>query len=570
MFMLRYLVPVLGVFLSVAVPAADNQQTLYSNKKQLSLPLSNIETPSSVLKAKLFVTSDQGKTWVMQQEIQVSADAKELPRFRFTVDEDGRYGVMPCTHYRSGTSEPDPTPGQAPPYVIVIDTQAPTIANFDATLIGRSAQKTVVRVTWSVQDPHLAAEPIAIEASADKGINFTTLHRGGKDGAAELVVPTNDKTSDIQLRLAVTDLARNVTISPSRSFQVEPLRVTPEKPVAPADPKAALAQAVATLPTLSEVGANNGQPLPTIPIAPPSHDNPTALVAPTTDSANVTTSTTPTVVVTAPTQKAALQELSNIPTPETTANNNSSTPTADIVVHGKPYIAPPVPPASATPTAENPSQPALVVADNTMDRAYYDKLAQLRGTAPESARQVNRYQTPEKKVAPEPVLPLDGRRAPASSVPMVLPDPMQTLTDARLAVARDAIDDACDLYERLRFTSLGKTALLEQAHLLLLRDRPRDAITAIMSAPIEIVTSPVRLDHGRALLMTNRPDEVEAAVSLIPANAPEARPALLLIVRALLAQNRHSEARRGLEFIAKGKDDTANEARALLAQLPAK
>jgi hypothetical protein len=558
--MLRYLVPVLGVFVALALPAAESSQTLYTNKKQLSLPLSNVEAPNSIAKAKLFITSDLGKSWIMQQEIQVSADAKELPRFTFHVDDDGSYGVMPCTHFRSGVIEPDPTPGQTPPYVIVVDTQPPTIINFDGTFIGRSAQKTVVRVTWSVQDPHLSAEPIAIEASADNGVRFTTIHRGAKDGAAELVVPTTEKTSDIQLRLAVTDLARNVTISPSRSFSVQPLdTASTASEKNPSDPKAALAQAVATLPTLSEVGVNNGQPLPTKTIAPPSSVNPQAPVA-------------PTQVIPAPAAPVESAALVAIPEPVAPAPAAEKAPAADIVVDGKPYM----PPAAATTSAAASSTeaPPVVIADNATDRAYYDKLAQSRATAPESARTTNRYQTTEKAAekisAPEPAKPLDGRRAPAAQTASVVKDPVQTLTDARLAIARDAVDDACDLYERLYFTSIGKTALLEQVHVLLQLQRPRDAITAVMSAPIEIVTAHVRLNHGRALLLTNRPDEVANAVSAIPSGAPEARPALLLIVRALMQQNRLNEARRGLEFLAKGKDDTANEARALLAQLPAK
>jgi hypothetical protein len=166
----------------------------------------------------------------------------------------------------------------------------------------------------------------------------------------------------------------------------------------------------------------------------------------------------------------------------------------------------------------------------------------------------------------KPSEPVDGRRAPASMVPQQIDDPVQILTDARLAMVAGNVDTACDFYERLRFTSIGKTALHEQVHILNAKERPRDAITAIMSAPVEIITDEIRLDFARALLLTNRPEEVEAAVSPIRANAPESRPALLLIVKAYLALGRTTEANRGLDFLARGNDAVATEARTLRGQ----
>ncbi len=518
---------------------ADSPQVLYTNKLQQPLPLSNVDKPGTVLKSRLFITNDEGKNWLMLHEMQVAADAVELPKFPFRVDADGTYGVMPCTTYRNGVAEPDPKPGQIPPYLLIVDTVAPTIVSFDATLIGRSAQKAVVRVTWSITDLHLDKEPIAIEASTDLGARFTTMHRGGKDGAAELVIPVTPESRDVQLRLVITDMARNVTISPSRSFNIEPMKTEPVVP------ELTLAQAVATLPTLAEVGAGPIKPLPTKTIAPPSKVNPTAAVAPPPGAAVNEPTPTPAVatptVVTPPPEKI-------IPVTQ-----------PDIVVHGKAYEAP----TATTTTTPTLAAKDVIIASDAVDREYYDKLAETRTLPPGNPRTANRYTQP---TAPPPVVVnenLDGRRAPASGVPVQHTDPLQILTDARLLMATDNINGACDLYESLRFTSIGKTALHEQVHLLIIKDRPRDAITAIMGAPVEIVTDEIRLDHARALLKTERPEEVVNAVSAINADAPEGRPALLLIVKSYLALGRTTEANRGLDYLARGNDDIAKEARAI-------
>ncbi len=532
--------------------AADETQILYTNKRDQPLPLSNVEV-GAIKKSRLFVSTDNGRNWVLQHEMQVPEDAKEVPKFPFHAVSDGAYGVIPCTTYRNGKIEPDPVPGQAPPFIIMVDTIAPTISSFDATMIGRSAQKAVVRVTWSVKDLHLGTEPIAIEATTESDTRYTTIHRGDKDGAAELVVPVTPESSAVQLRLVVTDLARNVTISPSRSFSVEPLKKDPpEKPqtVAPTDPKDALAQAAGTLPSLAEVGVPSNKPLPTTPIARPSQENPNAITAPKTTPALTEVPAVPTVTSVDPQPN---------PPPAPKPNTETETEHADIVVNGKPY-EPPTPPVN---TPQKTDEPEVVIASDAVDQEYYKKLAAMRNFPPENVRTAPRAAATapiEEETTPAVI---DGRRLPPRNIPEQIDDPVQLLTNARLFVVDDKIDEACDLYERLRFTSIGKTALHEQVHILNVKERPRDAITAIMSAPVEIVTNEIRLDHGRALLLTGRPEEVVDAVSLIPSNAPESRPALLLMVKAYLAMGRTTEAHRGLNYLARGDDAVAAEARAL-------
>ena len=539
-------VPFLLPAIAADAPAGTSaSQVLYTSKRQQPLPLSNVGDPAAVAKARLFVSVDNGKTWTMAHELQIAEGTKDLPKFPFHADRDGAFGIIPCISYRNGRSEAEPKAGQVPPYVLVVDTAAPAIAQFDATLVGRSTAKVVVRLNWSVTDANPEKESVAIEASNDGGARFITIQRGGVDGAVELTVPVTSETRDLQLRLVATDRARNVTVSPSRNLNLAPM---PDP--TPVDPKDALAKAVATLPTLDEVQVNDGRPLPTKTIAPPSQVNPTAPVAPRADEPHAN------VPPTAPIPAPAAQS----PTPA------SAQP--DVVVNGQPYA----PPATGkTPTT--PDQPPVVVADNSIDQAYYEALAAnrptgLQTTNPKTAPRSVAARPAVEALPPEaPARPLgDGQRPPASATAVIVDDEVKALNDARILATTGHLDDACDLYERLRFGSLGKTALEEQVKQLIAAERPRDALTAITSAPLEIVTDSVRIDFGTLLLNAGRADEVEAAVSGVAGNSPEARPALLLIAKAYRVLGKTTESKRALEWLAKGKDAAAAEARSLLGR----
>ena len=135
-----------------------------------------------------------------------------------------------------------------------------------------------------------------------------------------------------------------------------------------------------------------------------------------------------------------------------------------------------------------------------------------------------------------------------------------------MLAATDFIDDACDLYERLQFSSLSKTALAEEVKLLLSKERPRDALTAITSAPAEIISDSVRIEHGRLLMQFERPAEVEAAVAGVSGNGDEARPALMLIAKSYRALGKTAESQRAFAWLARGTDAIATEARALVGR----
>ena len=76
----------------------------------------------------------------------------------------------------------------------------------------------------------------------------------------------------------------------------------------------------------------------------------------------------------------------------------------------------------------------------------------------------------------------------------------------------------------------------------------------------------MRIDFGTVLLDAGRAAEVESAVAGVTGDGPESRPALLLIAKAYAVLGKDTESRRALEWLARGKDAVAAEARSLLGR----
>lgn len=515
-----------SVAIATALFAADGPAELVTNRRTAPLTLTTPADPMTVAKGLLFVTSDGGKTWTQAAEAMAPADGKGLPRFQYDFPQDGTYGLWTVAVFRDGHSEPAPTPGKAPTAVLVIDTQAPVINRFDATLSGRATTKALVQVSWSVSDPRLDREPVVVEASSDGGATFTVIQRGAADGALELTLSVSAETKELQLRVVATDRAQNRTISPVRTLSA----ILP-----PPDPAVVLAKAAAALPTLAEIGAAPAPVLPTTTVPP-------AVAKP----------EPPPTLPTASVPPAVATPVKAVPaTP-------AKPPFSDVIIHDPPGLVPPVAPADE----------AIVAGNNQTENAYYRKLAEARGAPPVNPRTAARP-APPPRVEPKPAAPrkpVDGNRQPAPAEYLHLEVAERTLADARWLAREGNIEDACDVYERLRLSPLAKTALLEEVRLLVRNQRPLDALKLSAMASPELFSDALRLDVGKAMIATGRHADALGVLSEVNGRAPESREALLLIARAYSAQGKTTEARRVFEHLAKGSDDTADSARAELSR----
>lgn len=519
-------IAVIPTVFAATLTAADGPAELVTNRRTAPLTLTTPADPMTVAKGLLFVTNDGGRTWVQAAEAPAPADGKGLPRFQYDFPQDGTYGLWTVAVFRDGRSEPAPTPGKPPVAVLVIDTQAPAINRFDATLSGRAATKAVVQTSWSVSDPRLDREPVAVEASSDGGATFTVVHRGAADGATELTLPVAAETTELQLRVVATDRAQNRTISPVRSLPA----VLP-----PPDPAAALAKAAAALPTLAEIGAAPPPVLPTTTVPPPvaKPEPPPAL---------------PTAVVPA----------KPVPADQPKADPAPAAKPADVVI---------VPPPADKPSAAAADE--VVAGSNQTENAFHRKLEAERSAPlpnPRTAMRPPPPPRPQAAPAPARAQPVDGNRQqlPAEHLHPEIAE--RTLADARWLAREGHVDDACDVYDRLRLSPLAKAALLEEVQLLNRNQRPRDALRAGANASPELVSDTLRLELAKALLATGRPAEALDMLSEVNSRSPESRDALLLIGRAYAVQGKAAEARRIFTYLADGGDGVAESARTELSR----
>lgn len=332
------------------------------------------------------------------------------------------------------------------------------------------------------------------------------------------------------------------------------------------------AQASKGLPSLSDIGVATPQTLPEIaPVAQDRH-SPTPIASPPAPSPAGPAAPPARVTV----GKAAAQPATH----------------ADVEVAGVPQSAP------APAHAESP-----LLGSNAVDQEYYSDLTANRPTSqprqgrrpiptedldgtdspPRAARAMEPVHPAAVAAPPAPLVraPAPATRPQAPVAPLSddgqhqAPIPATYLTDdqalhklglARAAANGGRIEDALDLYERLFASVQARQAAAEELQLLNTAKRPLDALIVVQALPRELLTDAVRLEQGRALTTLARYDQAFATLSHIASRSPESREALMLMARGYNAKGQSAEARKVLEFLARGSDRFAADAAAQLGQ----
>lgn len=185
-----------------AAPAEASREQ-YSARRSVEVPLDR-DRLSGRRGAELWVTSDGGKTWTNQGE--VDAGRETAP---FLAPRDGRYGFLVVPVSADGRRETTPAPGAAPERGVVVDTSRPVVEvlspnggeSFGA---GRS---TLVR--WAAEDANVAPAGVSIEVSVEGGEWIPVARDLANTGQYHWDI--GDATSArMRLRVVVRDLAGNV------------------------------------------------------------------------------------------------------------------------------------------------------------------------------------------------------------------------------------------------------------------------------------------------------------------------------------------------------------------------
>ncbi len=484
--------------IALAPLGAAAERMNYTNVPQ---PISlNAPDLSVVAKARFFVSSDEGKSWSLAQEMPVATDAKVPPRFEFRPPTDGSYIIVTRAVWRNGTTEKDPQPGIIPEKALylTVDTFKPVIGSLAATLDKAAPDRAVVQVTWSASDANFGTDPVAIEASGDNGASWPLSFPGQSQGSAKITVPVTRDTRAVLVRVVAKDQAKNIATSEVKTVTLP----------APPDPNVEVKKAVSSLPSIAEIE----------PVAKPVGGG-----------------------------DSAAKPASGATTHGDRPLQDAVEPATASADPNKPDIIAP----NADPTLSNPADGALV-ADGNVEADYQH--ASDPSDAPHGFKPDRRPQAaPDEEPEAAPVVE-DTHFIPNPGAEVVL-------EKAREQAKAGDSDAALATYHRLHNSGQARVAIAEELQLLQDKGEQQRIIDTVAALPSESINDAARLRQGRALIALKSHGPALAALSRIRAGAPEAREAMYLISRCFIAENRLPEAKKVLGMLAKGDDEWATKAR---------
>ncbi len=227
-------------------PPANPAKILNATQFDLNFQVGEVG-PSGLSRIDLYVTRDDGRTWVRwsqhppspseQQSLRAVLDGSFNQR---NPQPEGDYGFRLVPVSGAGLSEGAPTPGTAPDLKVRIDTTPPVIQGYapepDAT------QATAMILRYSVTDVNKSDTPITIEWSEQPAGPWTLIPNNGPpptsapaaggattdSGSLVWQLPPNFPVHRVYLRYSAVDAAGNRTVVASR----QPFLVDPHKPKA--------------------------------------------------------------------------------------------------------------------------------------------------------------------------------------------------------------------------------------------------------------------------------------------------------------------------------------------------
>ncbi len=197
-------------------PPARAANEVYTPRRLVEVPVDRARLVGKK-SAELWMTSDAGRTWINQGEIDSGKVAAG-----FLAPRDGRYGFMIVPLSAAGVRETTPKPGDAPDKTVVVDTVAPVVEvrapnGGEMFGVGRS---TVVQ--WIADDANLHPEGLLVEASADSGATWVTVQKGLPNSGSYHWDIHFASSARCRVRVKAVDLAGNVGSDTSdRDFGVD-------------------------------------------------------------------------------------------------------------------------------------------------------------------------------------------------------------------------------------------------------------------------------------------------------------------------------------------------------------
>ena len=145
-------------------PAAESPSAQFIRFTRFDLQYQVDNGPSGLSRVDLYVTRDDGRTWVRWSQ----HDGRETP-LKVTLDTrlnqqiEGDYGFKLVPVSGAGLSDGAPTAGSTPEMRVHVDATAPTIKVFQPT--ADANQRNTLVLNWEATDRNFGRDPIAIDFS---------------------------------------------------------------------------------------------------------------------------------------------------------------------------------------------------------------------------------------------------------------------------------------------------------------------------------------------------------------------------------------------------------------------
>jgi hypothetical protein len=176
---------------------------LIVNQPRVSLQYRIDDSASGVGKVEVWITKDNGATWDMHCD-----DPDKVSPAVFDLPGEGVYGIRLVAYNLRGFTGNVPKPGDAPEYVVELDTTKPN-AELASVVLGEIKDGNCVDITWVAEDKNLGQAPVDLYYSISPQGPWTAIAKNLPNSRHHRWYLPDKIGAQVYVRMVVTDMAGN-------------------------------------------------------------------------------------------------------------------------------------------------------------------------------------------------------------------------------------------------------------------------------------------------------------------------------------------------------------------------
>lgn len=175
------------------------------NSRSFSIPIGFAGQKDKIHEVELFVSSDEGKTWMRTSVIPPDKEG-----FTYTAPTDGVYWFKTCTIDKMGVRDPNDIYKSGSIKKILVDTLPPTLRIVRAERQVDRSQGEQVAVSWEIQELNPDLNTLKLEYKTSDGFWYPATIIPSMVGTGKFR-PLNN--GPISVRMKISDLASNQSVA---------------------------------------------------------------------------------------------------------------------------------------------------------------------------------------------------------------------------------------------------------------------------------------------------------------------------------------------------------------------